>query len=551
MRDDAVLASLTDEKSLARHFVKNESLGLGDARKKANSVLAAREIVDNIEDFKNSGADVEYYAVDVTDEKAMKQMFDSLYKKYGKIDGIVHGAGIIEDKFLADIASDSWSRVVNTKVIGMLLLQKFVDESKLKFFAVFSSVAGRYGNTGQSNYATANELMNRICSQLQKSWNNDVKVSALCWGPWGKTKFGAGMVTEATEAKFSKHGVHLVTAELGRILFRYQVVNSKASQDPEIICGEAPWEDSEARIGKFKLTNANADILGDAAVKELSQDDSSISITLNKNQPYLQDHIIDEDPVLPMAVAMEVMAEAVKKAYGEGWQVSELKDAQLFKGVFVNKEDYPLTVKMSMTSHGMDGHSIVKAKIVAAEGKPLPHYGATIILSPVLTDATEESPEVIWRDSVKFPTNEAYDDWLFHGKTFQVIDSIDEFSDQGAKCVVSTTSQAGLLGNDTQSNWLFDPAVIDAAAHMSVLWMAVKRNLFALPMKFGRILRFSDSLPETVIMNYLVIDENQDSITVNVYFEDENGKLLLMIESMQHVVSKNHKVGVKKDKLAA
>jgi len=551
LRDDAVLASLTDEKSLARHFVKNQSLGLGEARKKANSVLAAREIVDNIEDFKNSGADVEYYAVDVTDEKAMKQMFETLYKKYGKIDGIVHGAGIIEDKFLADIESDSWSRVVNTKVIGMLLLQKFVDESKLKFFAVFSSVAGRYGNTGQSNYATANELMNRVCSQLQKSWNNNVKVSALCWGPWGKTKFGAGMVTAATEAKFSKHGVHLVTAELGRILFRYQVVNSKAAQDPEIICGEAPWEDSEARIGQFKLTNADADILGDADVKEISQDDSSIDITLNKNQPYLQDHIIDEDPVLPMAVAMEIMAESVKKAYGEGWQVSEIKDAQLFKGVFVNKDDYPLTVKMSMTSHGMDGHSIVKAKIVAAEGKPLPHYGATIILSPVLSEAVEDSPEIIWRDSVKFSTSEAYNDWLFHGKTFQVIDSIDEFSDQGAKCVIRTTNQAGLLGNKAENGWLFDPAVIDAAAHMSVLWMAVKRNLFALPMKFGRISRFSDSLPEKVIMNYIVIDENQDAITVNVYFEDENGKLLLLIESMQHVVSKNHKVGVKKDKLAA
>jgi len=551
MRDDAQIAALTDEKSLARHFVKNESLGLGEARKKASSVLAAREIIDNIEDFKNSGAEVEYYAVDVTDEQAMQQMFASLYKKYGKIDGIVHGAGIIEDKFLADIESDSWSRVVNTKVIGMLLLQKFVDESKLKFFTVFSSVAGRYGNTGQSNYATANELMNRICSQLQKNWNNKVKVSALCWGPWGKTKFGAGMVTEATEAKFRKFGVYLVTAELGRMLFRYQVANSRASDEPEIICGEAPWEESEARIGKFQIADNNADILGGADVKELSQGDSSIEITLNKNHPYLQDHIIDADPVLPMAVAMEIMAEAVKKSYGEGWQISEIKDAQLFKGVFVNKEDYPLTVKMTMKSHGMDGHSIVNAKIVASEGKQLPHYGAAIILSPVLSESGEESPEIIWRDSKPFSVEEAYNDWLFHGETFQVIESVDEFSEQGAKCVVRTTTQSKLLGNSTDKGWLFDPAVIDAAAHMSVLWMAVKRNLFALPMKFGRISRFTDALPEKVIMNYIITDENSESVTVDAYFEDSKGRVLVKIESMQHIVAKNHKVGVKKDRLVA
>jgi acyl transferase domain-containing protein/NAD(P)H-dependent flavin oxidoreductase YrpB (nitropropane dioxygenase family)/NADP-dependent 3-hydroxy acid dehydrogenase YdfG/acyl carrier protein len=552
LRDDAQTAVLTDEKSLARYFVKNQSMGLGEARKKASSVLAAREIVDNIEDFKNSGAEVEYYSVDVTDEKAMQEMFESLYKKYGKIDGIVHGAGIIEDKFLADIESDSWSRVVNTKVIGMLLLQKYVDESKLKFFTVFSSVAGRYGNTGQSNYATANELMNRICSQLQKVWNNDVKVSALCWGPWGKTKFGAGMVTAATEAKFSKHGVHLVTADLGRKLFRYQVVNSKVSDDPEIVCGEAPWEESEERKGKIKqISQAASDLLGDEKIEEIDSGEFLLSLTLNKNQPYLQDHVINENAVLPMAVAIEIMAEAAAKAFGEGWQVSEISDAQLFKGVFVDSEQYPLAVKMVMTSHGMDGHSVVKAKIVAAGEKPLPHYGATIILSPVIEEATEEAPEIIWHDSREFSTGEAYNDWLFHGDTFQVIDSIDEFSEQGAKCIISSTSQKNLLGIESKKNWLFDPAVIDAAAQMSVLWMAACRNLFALPVKFERIVRFSDSLPEKLTMKYVITDENPESITVDTYFEDENGNLLIKIESMKHMVAKGQKVGIKKDKLVA
>src|SRR5207253_3038943 len=88
LRDNPDLATLTDEKSLARYFAKNESLPLGDARKKANSVLAAREVVDNIADFKNSGAVVEYHAVDVTDEKSMSHMLAEIYNKYQKIDGV-------------------------------------------------------------------------------------------------------------------------------------------------------------------------------------------------------------------------------------------------------------------------------------------------------------------------------------------------------------------------------------------------------------------------------------------------------------------------------
>jgi 3-hydroxymyristoyl/3-hydroxydecanoyl-(acyl carrier protein) dehydratase len=390
--------------------------------------------------------------------------------------------------------------------------------------------------------------MNRICSQLQRNWGK-VKVSALCWGPWGKTKFGAGMVTEATEAKFSKYGVELVTAEIGRSLFRYQVANSKAKDDPEIICGVAPWEESEARRGEIALSASG--ILNVVNSENTPQGDVSIEINVNKNHPYLQDHIIDEEPVLPMAVAMELMAEAVAKAYGEGWQIVEVTDAQLFKGVFVNSADYPLSIKMKMTSHGMDGNSLVKARITSTGDKPVPHYGATIVLAPVFGSSSVTVPEINWKNKHPITVNEAYDKWLFHGKSFQVITSIDEFCEQGAKCKVRTTKQSDLLGGSSDKQWLFDPAIVDATAHMSVLWMAVLRNLFALPVKFGRIVRFAENMPQEVIMNYIVTAENSEAITVDVYFEDDNGQVLMLIESMQHIVAKNHKVGVNKKKIAA
>ena len=148
-------------------------------------MLAAREMRNNIDDFRKHGATVEYHAVDVTNEDALRQLIEGIYKKYGRISGVVHGAGIIEDKLLADKKSDSWTRVVETKVIGLLLLQKYLRPELLRFFTVMSSVAGRYGNSGQTDYATANELMNRLCCQLRRTWANNVNVKAFCWGPWG------------------------------------------------------------------------------------------------------------------------------------------------------------------------------------------------------------------------------------------------------------------------------------------------------------------------------------------------------------------------------
>ena len=97
-RNDPEAGLLTTEKDLARYFVKGHGLPLGEARSKAKAILAARETLDNIADFRSNGASVEYCAVDVADEAAMADMMAKLYKKYGRIDGIVHGAGVIEDK---------------------------------------------------------------------------------------------------------------------------------------------------------------------------------------------------------------------------------------------------------------------------------------------------------------------------------------------------------------------------------------------------------------------------------------------------------------------
>src|SRR5580698_7158637 len=93
--------------------------------------------------------------------------------------------------------------------------------------------------------------MNRVCVSLQARWGARVAVSALCWGPWGPTKFGAGMVTAETEAKFEKRGVYLVSAALGRRLFRQEIARTDGTP-VEVICGEGPWESEEAGRGVIR-----------------------------------------------------------------------------------------------------------------------------------------------------------------------------------------------------------------------------------------------------------------------------------------------------------
>ena len=71
----------------------------------------------------------------------------------------------------------------------------------LKFFVIFSSVAGWSGNRGQVDYVAANEVLNRMALHLSARWNR--RVVAIDWGPWDKS----GMVTPETRRQFLERGV--------------------------------------------------------------------------------------------------------------------------------------------------------------------------------------------------------------------------------------------------------------------------------------------------------------------------------------------------------
>ena len=117
------------------------------------------------------------------DEVAMGKIIRSIYQEHGRIDAVIHGAGIIEDKLLLDKTADSFDRVFDTKADSTYLLSRYLRPESLKCLVFFASVAGRFGNRGQCDYAAANELVNRFAWWLHRRWAT-VRICAINWGPW-------------------------------------------------------------------------------------------------------------------------------------------------------------------------------------------------------------------------------------------------------------------------------------------------------------------------------------------------------------------------------
>ena len=544
------LAGLPHADALRNYFVAQVRAGSlkltpAEIRRKVQALLDQREMRANLADLAAGGARVEYHSVDVTDEAAVRQLLDDVRGRFGQIHGVVHGAGVIEDKLLADKHSDSWSRVVDTKVIGLMVLQKLLDPVALRFFTVFSSVAGRYGNSGQSDYATANELMNRICASLQVRWGDRVAVSALCWGPWGATKFGAGMVTAETEAKFAEKGVHLVSAEVGRRLFREEIV-CRAGSPVEVICGPAPWDSREAELGVFREAEPAPEaphrgpLLGRGTTVARPTGEQFLSVRLDPMRHlYLQEHALDGKMVLPAAAALELMAEAAQSLW-PGWRVVEVREHKLLKGIDTTGSPRDLQVMISPPPYGSSEGFEVSAALQSdlGSGRAMSHYRCVIRFEQALPNP--DPIERVLHDDKQLTVAKAYGEWLFHGPRFQVIERIEGLSASGSGSTVVSTRPARWMadaGSDA-SRWLFDPALLDAAAQMAWLWSRAYRDESALPTRFGRVVRYRDTLPDRLHMEYMrtaVVDPT--IIRGNVIFLDDDGIPVLSIEDLESVAS--------------
>jgi len=547
--EPAALAACIGAEQVRQHFIAQvrggeTKLTPAEIQRKTAAVLAVREMRANLDDFRARGATAEYHVVDVLDECALANLIADLGKRHAPINGVVHGAGVIEDKLLADKTSESWSRVVETKVLGLLLLQRRLKAESLRFVSVFSSVAGRFGNSGQSDYATANELMNRLCCQLRDQWQGRVEVSALCWGPWGPTAFGAGMVTAETEAKFAAKGVTLVDAATGRRLFADAV--ARAPGGPvEIVCGAGPWEAHEAEAGAIEhaaplaLADLLGPIIGPAAVRTLPTGEQLLSVRIDERHAYLRQHRIDGVPVLPAAAAMAIMGDAARTLW-PGWKVVEARDFQLIKGVEMKDPSRTLQVLIQPPPYGSSEGFEVTATIRTdlGAGRAIVHYRAVVRLEQQVNGEFARSPALHAAKSLSVAS--AYDEMLFHGPCFQVIEAIDGLSERGSVAQVRPSRPTEWLTGVSAAHdaWTFDPALVDAAAQMALLWARSLRGESCLPARFGRVVRLREQLPPRMTMEFELIPVADASIVrANVYFLDAAGRAVLLIEEMECIAS--------------
>jgi 3-oxoacyl-[acyl-carrier protein] reductase len=118
---------------------------------------AAAEVVTQIHSLGRAAIPIQ------GDTSAGREACEAIVKaaidEFGKVDILVNNAGITRDNLLMRMDADEWESVIDTNLSGPFWMTRAIARPMLKArsgrIINMSSVAGRMGNVGQANYASA------------------------------------------------------------------------------------------------------------------------------------------------------------------------------------------------------------------------------------------------------------------------------------------------------------------------------------------------------------------------------------------------------------
>lgn len=155
-------------------------------RFRAKLVLVGRsdltaEKIEKISYLESLGAEVIYLKADVASRSEVNSLISEAKKRFTRINGVIHCAGVIRDAFLLRKTKQEMDEVLASKVYGTVWLDYATRQEQLDFFVLFSSLTGVVGNPGQSDYAFANSFLDNYAVFRGASYGKSL---SLAWPLW-------------------------------------------------------------------------------------------------------------------------------------------------------------------------------------------------------------------------------------------------------------------------------------------------------------------------------------------------------------------------------
>ncbi len=465
---------------------RGEQLSLPQARAQAESLLAEREVRATLSTAERQGTPARYFAGSITDRAALDTVLNEVRANFGPIVGVVHGAGVLADKRLEDLDDDGFLKVFSTKVIGAEALLDATSSDELRFISLFSSIAARAGNPGQSAYASANAALEAIAARESARRNGECVVRAFGWGPWD-----GGMVDATLKNRFLAGGVGVIPIDEGAQFFADHAL-CRSSATAVVVAAPA-----EPRLRAAHLE-------WDVSAEDL---------------PVLTDHQVRGRVVVPVVIALDAILRAARGLVADTCPV--VRDFQVLSGVtFAEGETQTLRIDFEPVG------SEYAVSVTDAQGRA--RYRATVDTATIAAPQLSVPPVSgsAWPVSV----DEAYAGPLFHGPQFAVIERLDTFGALGGSADLKSLDALGW----PQDGWAIDAAGVDGGLQLGIVWAAAQGRPLVLPIRIARVVlhrAFGDgTIGRCRLAAHPVNDKRVD---FDIAYETSDGALIATLEGVE------------------
>jgi NAD(P)-dependent dehydrogenase (short-subunit alcohol dehydrogenase family) len=487
--------------------------------KQFKKIRSQQEVEGTLSSIRQAGSNVEYVDVDVTDMAMMKERLAEPIQRFGNITGVIHGAGSLADRRIEKKTEKDYETVISPKIDGLKNLLNIAPVKNLDFLVLFSSIVGVYGNVGQTDYAIANEVLNKAAYQAKRE-NPNCRVLSINWGPWD-----SGMVTPELKRAFAERNMEVIPTDAGAELMVNEITSlSEIKDDPiQIVVGAIPTRQAGPQSTDLK--------------KYLI----SRNLSLDAN-PFLLDHKIGSNPVLPATCAASWAASACEQLY-PGYTFFQLEDYKVLKGiVFDESLAKEHILELTETEKTPEGKLKFSAKIFSLHknGKPLFHYSLNVVLLQTMPPSPVHVLPVnvnnLEQDQIKGDTL-YHDGTLFHGPAFQGVKRILDISKGRIilECNLPSISpeQQGQFPLQTSN-----PFIYDAIVQSLLIWTQIYYQSPCLPSQLARLEQYK-AIPfeQTCLVDLQIVSHSDTSVVADIHVIDSKGNVYVKFSQLQGTIS--------------
>ncbi|CQR54145.1 amino acid adenylation enzyme/thioester reductase family protein [Paenibacillus riograndensis SBR5] len=172
-------------------------------------------LIHSLKHLESNGSQLFTYSADVAELDELSPVISRITSQLGKIDGIIHAAGLPGSGLLIEKDGQSFAASVAAKIKGTRHLHLLTRDNPPDFLLLFSSIASVVGGIYLGDYVAGNSYLDAF-SGLLAGHTRLISINWTTWMNTGMAKNTGGSLDVAFRSILPRHALHAFDQILGK-----------------------------------------------------------------------------------------------------------------------------------------------------------------------------------------------------------------------------------------------------------------------------------------------------------------------------------------------